>query len=111
MKTRLMQKLLILSLLGGCSPIPDFLVYRIDIEQGNVITQDMVDALYIGMPKEEVRQTLGTPLLMDPFHPQRWDYLYTYQKGGGRREQRRLTVFFAEDRLVRLEGDVVAKRD
>ncbi len=103
-----MRKFLILPLiLWGCSPIPRSLVYKIDIEQGNVITQEMVDRLHAGMSQEEVIAALGTPLLRDPFHPQRWDYLYTFQEGGKPREQRRLTLFFSRGRLVRVEGDVV----
>ena len=84
-------------LLGGC-------YYRMDIQQGNVVTQDMVERLKPGMTKREVRYTLGTPLVQDPFHPARWDYVYLLRKGGARAPERRaLTLHFEGDRLVRIE--------
>lgn len=92
-----------LSACGG-NAIPG--VYRIDIPQGNIITQEMLDQLKPGMSKSQVRFLLGTPLLVDVFHQDRWDYLYSYQPGGKDRLQRRVSVFFSDDKLTRLEGDV-----
>ena len=80
-------------------------VYKIDILQGNIITQDMVDQLRPGMTKRQVIFVMGTPLVADPFHQDRWDYVYNYQPGGGERVGEHLTVFFENDALVRLEGD------
>lgn len=89
--------------LAACVP-----VYRMDIQQGNVVTQEMVAKLKKGMTRDQVRFALGTPLLADPFHPNRWDYVYRFERRGRLEEQRTLTVIFEDDRLARLEGDVVA---
>lgn len=96
-------------LLGACSLLPGFMQpYRIDIQQGNFVSQEMVSQLRPGMTREQVRVLLGTPLLVDIFHADRWDYVYTLDRPGKPREQRHLAVFFEEGRLARLGGDVVA---
>jgi outer membrane protein assembly factor BamE len=104
--------ILILSL-SGCSTdkIPG--VYRIDIQQGNDVTQDMINQLKPEMTKKQVAYVMGTPLLIDTFHPDRWDYIYSFQPGNGNREQRRLTLFFVDDKLEHIEGDTrtVARED
>jgi outer membrane protein assembly factor BamE len=82
-------------------------VYRIDIQQGNVIEQEMLDRLQPGMDKGQVRFIMGTPAIVDPFHSDRWEYVYMYSKGGGRRQQRHITLHFDDDRLVRIDGDIV----
>jgi outer membrane protein assembly factor BamE len=88
-------------LLSSCA------IYKIDVQQGNLITQEMLDQLYVGIPAKKARFILGTPLLVDTFHPKRWDYLYSFQAGGDKREQRRITLFFDEsDSLARIDGDV-----
>lgn len=95
-------------LLGGCGNVSSFRfpgVYRIDIPQGNIITQDMVDQLRPGLTKRQVNFILGTPLIRDTFDQDRWDYVYSYQPGGGERLQERLAVFFEDGALVRFEGD------
>ncbi len=98
--------------MSGCStdPVTSRLpfVYRIDIQQGNVISQDAVDRLRPGMSRDQVRFVMGTPLVRDPFHADRWDYVYLYEPGskGGERKLERLTVFFEGDRLARLSGTV-----
>ena len=81
--------------------------YRIDIQQGNVVTQEMVSKLKVGMTRSQVRFVLGSPLVTDMFHSDRWDYVYTMQKQGKPEERRRLTVIFDGDKLATLEGDVV----
>ena len=107
-------KFLKLSLLGLCLSVLSACggnilqfpgVYKIDILQGNIITQDMVDQLRPGMTKRQVIFVMGTPLVADPFHQDRWDYVYNYQPGGGERVGEHLTVFFENDALIRLEGD------
>jgi outer membrane protein assembly factor BamE len=108
--------LLVLALLlAGCSRVPmlpGMSAYKMDIQQGNYVTQDMVAKLKPGMTKAQVRFALGTPLVVDPFHAERWDYVYVLQKRGKIVEQRRLIVLFQDDRLLRLEGDVKpASRD
>jgi outer membrane protein assembly factor BamE len=98
--------LLVLALqLAGCGWLAP---YRIDIQQGNFVSQDMVAQLKRGMTKEQVRFVLGTPLVTDIFHADRWDYVYLLERPGQPRVQRRLVVFFEDGRLARLEGDVVA---
>lgn len=82
-------------------------VYKIGIPQGNIITQEMVDQLRPGMTKRQVIFVMGTPLVRDPFHQDRWDYIYSYQPGGGERGQERVTVFFENDLLVSFTGDFV----
>ena len=82
-------------------------VYKISIPQGNIITQEMVDQLRPGMSKRQVIFVIGTPLLRDPFHQDRWDYVYNFQPGGGERGQEKITVYFLDDQLVSFEGDFV----
>jgi len=114
MKTLLIYtfSLLLLSI-SGCNKdkIPG--VYRIDIRQGNDVTQEMLNQLEHGMTKSQVAYVMGTPLLIDTFNPDRWDYIYTYQPGNGDREQRRITVFFKDEKLNRLDGNtrVVAREE
>ena len=87
--------------LPGLPDIPG--VYRIDIQQGNIIDREMVDQLEIGMERSKVRFILGTPLLADPFNQDRWDYVYSLRRGSGEEVRQRVTVYFADDRLVRIE--------
>ena len=97
--------------LAGCSyvpTIPGVTPYRIEIQQGNFISPEMVAQLKPGMSKEQVRLALGTPLLNDVFHADRWDYVFWRERPGAKREQRKLTVFFEDGKLTRLDGDVVA---
>lgn len=99
------------ALLAGCSfnALTDRITpYRIDVRQGNYVDQDMVARLKKGMTRDQVRFALGTPLVVDVFHADRWDYVYTFKPGKGEPQQRVLSVFFANDRLDRVEGDVLA---
>ena len=81
---------------------------KIDIQQGNYVTQDMLAKLQPGMSRSQVRFALGTPLIVDPFRTDRWDYVYTLAKQGVLTEQRTVTVIFRGDVLDRIEGDVAA---
>ena len=98
------------AILGGCSVprIPGVTPYKIEIQQGNFVSQEMASQLKPGMTKDQVRAVLGTPLLNDIFHSERWDYVYWREDQAGKREQRRLTVFFEDGKLARLDGDIVA---
>jgi outer membrane protein assembly factor BamE len=109
-------------LIAGCSSfqVPDSLdvvsklnPYRIDIRQGNLVTQEMVGQLKAGMSREQVRFLLGTPMLADVFHPDRWDYVYFFKPGNKPEDtqQRRLIVYFEDDKLVSVGGDVVAAEE
>lgn len=89
--------------LAGCS-FPG--VYKIDIQQGNVVTQDMIDQLKPGMTQSQVRFIMGNPLITDTFHAKRWDYLYSTQPGGRQRYQERIALMFdSNDQLIGLGGD------
>lgn len=97
-------------LLAACNSVGslDFPgVYKIGIPQGNIITQDMVDQLRPGMTKRQVIFVMGTPLVRDPYHQDRWDYIYSYQPGGGVRGQEKITVHFVNDELVSFSGDFI----
>lgn len=94
-------------LVPGCTYVPLLTPYKIDIQQGNVVTQEMVARLKPGMTRAQVRFALGTPLVVDPFRANRWDYVYVYMKQGVVTEQRRIMVVFKDDKLDRIEGDVV----
>jgi len=91
-------------LVAGCNVLAP---YKMDIQQGNVVTQDMISRLQPGMTRSQVRFALGTPLVVDPFRGDRWDYIYLYMKQGAVTEQRRIVVVFKDDKLARIEGDVV----
>ena len=88
--------------------LPGLAPYQIDIQQGNVVTQDMVDKLKPGMTRQQVRFVMGTPPIVDPFHKDRWDYVYYLNRQGRVAEYRRLVLLFEGETLRRIEGDVVA---
>jgi len=106
--------------MGGCSSVPhsfpvsvtDYLPhflqpYRPDVQQGNVITSDMVDQLRPGMTRDQVRFMLGTPLLTDRFHPDRWDYLYYLNPHKGAPQRRNLVIYFKDSRLDHFSSDAM----
>ena len=97
-----------LAVLPGCAaPQISLTPYRMDIQQGNYISQDMVSQLKVGMTKEQVRYVLGTPLVADIFHADRWDYVYYKDPRRGPREGRKIAVVFENGKLARVLGDVV----
>jgi outer membrane protein assembly factor BamE len=79
-------------------------VYKMTVQQGNIITERMVNQVELGMNREQVRYLLGTPLLTDMFHTDRWDYVYTIKRGHKPMEIKRLTLWFEADQLVSVEG-------
>ncbi|MGB5198934.1 MAG: outer membrane protein assembly factor BamE [Sedimenticolaceae bacterium] len=85
---------------------PPGLIYRPIIQQGNVVSQEQVNELLPGMSKRQVKFLLGTPMLSDVFHADRWDYVYTIGRGSTPSEIKRVTVLFEDDRLVRITGDL-----
>ncbi|MDR1367368.1 MAG: outer membrane protein assembly factor BamE [Candidatus Accumulibacter sp.] len=100
-----------LFLFVGCTAVPRFInEYKIDVQQGNILTQDMVSQLRPGLSRDQVRFILGTPVLADVFHADRWDYIYRLRKGNlNEVELRRFSVFFDEaGRLKSVAGDVEA---
>lgn len=81
-------------------------VYKMTVQQGNIITEEMVDQLELGMSKRQVQFLLGTPLLTDFFQTDRWDYTYTIQRGHDPMEIRYLTLHFQDESLARVDGDI-----
>lgn len=101
-----------LILAAGCArtpmAVPEIVKpYRITIQQGNYVTREMVQQLKPGMTREQVRYILGTPLLTDIFHADRWDYVFYLDAPGGKREQRNFSVMFEEGKLTRVLGDML----
>jgi outer membrane protein assembly factor BamE len=96
---RLLLTAILLTALGGCSYLKFPGVYKIVIQQGNVITQDMINELEPGMTRRQVRFVLGTPLIDDPFADERWDYFYSYTNPNGREFTHYVTVVFEEDQI------------
>jgi len=103
MRKQLLVALTLISL-TGCTVFPG--VYKMDVAQGNEVTQEMVDQLRPGMTQSQVRYVMGTPLLTDTFNQNRWDYVYQMVEEDERTEKRRVTLYFENNRLVRLEGDL-----
>ena len=96
-----MQKLLIYTILMatfliGCSPA------KLEIQQGNIITADMLAKVEVGMTTSQVRFLLGSPQLVDPFRSNRWDYVYTFSSKGVQRKYDRVTLHFNNDRLAKI---------
>lgn len=111
MRPLLFPALVAASLLAGCSfdtIVSKVNPYKIDVRQGNYVDQDMVAQLKKGMTREQVRFVLGTPLVVDVFRNDRWDYVYRFKPGQAEAQQRVISVFFVDDRLDRIEGDVQA---
>lgn len=91
----------------GCTTIATHFpgVYAIDVEQGNIIDQEMIDQLRPNMNKRQVLYVMGTPMLVDVFNQERWDYIYSIQPGGDDRRQKRISLFFENDTLAGVKGD------
>jgi len=105
-----------LLVLPGCSSVRERLPnmpsigslvtpYKIDIQQGNVVTREQAQALKPGMPRAQVRDILGSPLLTSVFHGDRWDYVFTFRRQGQPLQERKLTVFFKGEAMDRVESD------
>jgi outer membrane protein assembly factor BamE len=93
--------------IASCSMILNNLpgVYTIDVQQGNIVDQAMIDQLRPGMSKRQVLYIMGSPMLKDVFHENRWEYLYSNQPGGEDRQQKKITLYFDNDTIVGLQGD------
>src|SRR3546814_492065 len=108
MVMRYITIILIALLCAACSSaLPSLKPYRMDIQQGNVVTSKMMLQLRPGMTKSQVRFIMGTPLIQDSFHANRWDYFYQMRKGGKIIEQRRVILEFENEALKRVRGDVI----
>ena len=102
---RMLLVALAITCLTACGAVGFPGVYRIDVEQGNIVTQDMVEQLQPGMSKRQVRFILGTPLIEDTFNRDRWDYVYNNRNGLEVLSESTLTVVFECDTLVDVQGD------
>jgi outer membrane protein assembly factor BamE len=99
--------------LGACSSFSErsrsalsaITPYKVEVVQGNFVSKEQVELLKPGMPRQQVREILGTSLLTDVFHSNRWDYVFTIRRQGVEPQQRRLTLFFNGELLDRFEGD------
>lgn len=89
--------LLFLVMLNGC------ILYVPDVEQGNIVTEEMISQVKPGQTRQQVRFILGSPLVRDPFHASRWDYFYSIKKGRNEKlDTKRLTIIFKGDRVDRV---------
>ena len=93
------------ALLNGCSYLkyPD--IHKVTVQQGNIVSQEMVDQLRPGMTRSQVRYILGTPLLMDTFDQDRWDYYYSIKRPGQKEMREKIAVFFDGNTLTHFSGD------
>jgi outer membrane protein assembly factor BamE len=85
--------------------------YKFSIPQGNYLNQQMLDQVREGMSREQVRLAIGSPLLTDVFHPNRWDYVFRFQYPNGDAELRKVTIEFRDDRVARVRADPLPQRD
>jgi outer membrane protein assembly factor BamE len=89
---------------AACSPI-----YKLDIQQGNLLSKPLVDSLKPGMTKHQVTLVMGSASVVSPFDQNRWDYVSTVRRGNGRMETKNLTLYFEGDALGKIEGDYFAE--
>jgi outer membrane protein assembly factor BamE len=104
---RLITLILVVAALSACSTFRFPGVHRINIQQGNVVTQQMIDKLRPGMTRSQVRFVLGNAVIDDSLDQDRWDYVYSIQLANGTRIRKVLAVYFVEDRLSYFVGDFV----
>ena len=91
--------------LAGCSYFQFPGVHKIYVQQGHIITDDMLEQLEPGLTKRQVRYVLGTPILADSFNDDRWDYYYSLRQGDDLLRERSMVVFFEDDRMTHFTGD------
>ncbi|HVK99679.1 MAG TPA: outer membrane protein assembly factor BamE [Dongiaceae bacterium] len=94
----------LLLLSSGCESLRFPGVFRIDVGQGNLITKEMVDKLRLGMTPRQVHYVMGSPMIADTFHPDRWDYLYNLETGKGIFIENHLVLYFEGERLARIDN-------
>ena len=107
----MMRKILIPALLMCLSATSGCTAYRPTIQQGNILETDQINKLKPGMNKRQVTFVMGTPLLQDPFHKNRWDYIHTIEPGDSKKITfQRLTLYFDKDTLTRIDKSALEKR-
>ena len=105
-----MRKILILlSVLISLSGCSYFQVHKMDIEQGNIISSDMVSRIHTGMTQSEVKDILGEPVLSNVFDPNRLDYVYTYKPGNGKSVEKYITLIFHNGKLTEMKGNLYSQ--
>ena len=92
---------------SSLNPVNWLTPYKADVIQGNFISKEQVDVLKAGMPRNQVRDILGTPLVASIFHADRWDYVFTLKRQGVEPQSYRYAVYFKGDQLERFEGDTM----
>lgn len=108
MQTRLiLPAALVVLNLSGCAVV-DWMIYKAPVQQGNLVEQKDVDQLKVGMSRAQVNFILGTPLIVDSFNPDRWDYVYTAKVDDEITKEQRFSVYFSGDQLVSMEGTLKA---
>tara|TARA_B100000965_G_scaffold270647_1_gene228897 strand:- start:1618 stop:1944 length:327 start_codon:yes stop_codon:yes gene_type:complete len=95
--------LLFVLLLSSCS-IPR--IFQVVISQGNLVDQEMLDKLEVGMTESQVKFVMGTPLISDTFYPERWDYFTSVTQGDKTYTNQKITLFFEDNKLLRWEGKI-----
>ncbi len=104
---RITGTLLALLLLTSCIK-----TYKHDVQQGNIVDPDRLARLELGMSKNDVQGLIGTSMLQDSFHPDRWDYYYSLRKARAKDTKRQLiTLYFRDDKLIQIVGDVIPKNE
>lgn len=86
-------------------------VHKIDVQQGNALDAEMVGKVEIGMTQEQVLYILGSPLITDSFHPDRWDYIYLFIPGYGEKERRQLTLIFDRGEVIEIDRHNIVESD
>jgi outer membrane protein assembly factor BamE len=84
-------------------------VHKMDIEQGNIITQDMVNQLHTGMNEEQTKEIMGSPMLINTFNDNRIDYIYTFKAGHGKQTEKQMTLTFKNHRLQAINGNMYSQ--
>lgn len=95
----------LLGILSACGSVR--FPYRAEVVQGNVVTKEQIQVLRPGMPRYVVKEIMGTPLITSMFHENRWDYAFTLNRQGAEPQQRRVSLFFKDNVLARIEGDLL----
>ena len=102
-KLKALTLLITVLLLANCS-VPR--IFQVVISQGNLVDQEMLDKLEVGMTESQVKFVMGTPLISDTFYPDRWDYFTSVIQGENTFTNQKITLFFQEDKLIRWEGEI-----
>lgn len=103
------NKLMLISILFALSGCSYLHVHKMDVEQGNVITQEMVGKLHTGQTEAQVKAIMGTPILTNVFDKSRLDYVYTYKPGYGEGNEHYITIIFTKGRLSAIKGNLYSE--